>query len=285
MFELGCSTLSFARMSLQEALEEIKSQGFNIIDLGALRPFKVGENPFKALHFDPLVATKNEKVNLKKALKELKLKVATLNVGAGYLNIPWERSIQIKYTKCAMEFAAEIGAYAVTIQSGKLLRGTDWDKNVEYVIPAFKELAEFGEKLGVELTIEGPHIEMLTSSSSETSKFIKITDHPNFGTTYDPSHVAYFEKDAVESVYELKDVIKHIHLRDGMRDNPVLPPGEGDINWKEFFKALKDIGYNRPVILELCQGEDMEYENSCALFKKQVKESSTFLKKILKELS
>ena len=96
-----------------------------------------------------------------------------------------------------------------------------------------------------------------------------------FGLNYDPSHLLWQQMDYVKPLYEFRDKIFHVHLKDakvyhdklnevGIMATPLefhspKLPGLGDINWAAFVSALNDIRYHGPVCVEV---EDKSYENS-----------------------
>ena len=81
--------------------------------------------------------------------------------------------------------------------------------------------------------------------------------------------------DYIKPLYEFKDKIKHIHLKDIMVYknkideygiftyplNYMSPkiPGHGGINWSSFISALYDIGYDGSACVEI---EDKSFEDS-----------------------
>ena len=96
-----------------------------------------------------------------------------------------------------------------------------------------------------------------------------------FGLNYDPSHMIFQMMDEVKPLYDYKDRLHHIHLKDvtvpkemldrvGILANPAefhTPklPGYGEVRWPLFFKALKETGYPGPMVIEM---EDRDYEGS-----------------------
>lgn len=96
---------------------------------------------------------------------------------------------------------------------------------------------------------------------------------PNFGLNYDPSHLEMQLIDPVEPIHEFGSRIFHTHAKDMRVDRArlndlgslALPmerseakiPGLGDIDWRKWFDALTDVGYEGPVCVEV---EDEEFE-------------------------
>lgn len=96
-----------------------------------------------------------------------------------------------------------------------------------------------------------------------------------FGLNYDPSHLLWQQMDYIRPLYEFRDKLFHIHLKDarvyrekldevGIMATPLefhTPklPGLGDINWARFISALNDVRYDGPVCIEV---EDKSFEGS-----------------------
>lgn len=118
------------------------------------------------------------------------------------------------------------------------------------------------------------------------------SDH--FGLNYDPSHLLWQQMDYVKPIYEFKDKIFHIHLKDakvyrdklneaGIMATPLefhAPklPGLGDIDWSAFISALNDIRYNGPVCIEV---EDKSFEGSLEDRKNALILSRRYLKQFI----
>jgi sugar phosphate isomerase/epimerase len=281
MNELGCSTLCFARMPRQDALRKIREMGFTWVDLGMLRAFTVGEGVFKALHLDALETSDDDVKRLRDQLDSAGLKLATLNAGGGYFNVAWERETGIAYARRCIEICRGLGGYAVTVQSGKLLRGTDWAQNVRYVAPVIRELASTAADAGVEFTLESPHLEMLTHNLKTSLEFFEIINHPALYVALDPSHLVVAEEDPVEAVHKLGSLIRHVHIRDGAGKSPVVVPGQGEINFVAFVRALREVGYTRPLMIELCQDESEPYDVSNTHYIADTESSTVFMRQVL----
>jgi sugar phosphate isomerase/epimerase len=97
----------------------------------------------------------------------------------------------------------------------------------------------------------------------------------SFGLTYDPSHLLWQQMDYIKPIYEFKDKIFYVHVKDakvykdklnevGIMATPLefhspKLPGLGDVNWGKFISALTDIRYTSSVCIEV---EDKAFENS-----------------------
>jgi len=111
-----------------------------------------------------------------------------------------------------------------------------------------------------------------------------------FGLNLDPSHLCWQQMDYIKPVYEFRDKIFHVHLKDakvhhekldqvGIMATPIefhTPklPGLGDINWSAFISALNDIKYKGAVCVEV---EDKTFEGSVEERKYSLKLSKRYL--------
>ena len=145
------------------------------------------------------------------------------------------------------------------------------------MLDALTECGLYAKSKGVTLAIEtGPE------KAKTLLAFIEDTKG-GVGVNLDPANFTMVTgQDAVEAVYILKDHIVHTHLKDGRmldkNQDPTdvyhafalggvdalnacegfieLPIGEGDVDWDNYIKALKDIGYDGFLTIEREAGDD-----------------------------
>lgn len=144
-----------------------------------------------------------------------------------------------------------------------------------------KEAEENNVRIGIEncpmlfTKDEWPGGKNLATTPAIWRKMFEIIPSPAFGLNYDPSHLVWQQMDEVKPIYEFKDRLFHIHLKDvkifrekldqvGIMAYPLeyhMPkiPGFGDVNWRGFFSALTTVGYRGPVCIEV---EDKAFERS-----------------------
>ena len=103
----------------------------------------------------------------------------------------------------------------------------------------------------------------------------ELIPSPALGLNYDPSHLVWMQMDEVKPIYDFKDKLFHIHLKDVKVDHDKLNdsgimaypldyhapkiPGLNDVDWRSFFSALTSVKYRGPVCVEV---EDKAYEGS-----------------------
>jgi sugar phosphate isomerase/epimerase len=74
---------------------------------------------------------------------------------------------------------------------------------------------------------------------AECSELLRDLNAPNAGLLFDFFHASIEERNLVDSIRSAGDSIRHVHLGDNNR----LLPGRGNIDWKQCFDALSEIGY------------------------------------------
>ncbi len=167
--------------------------------------------------------------------------------------------------------------------------GKDKNKTVEENLKAFKEIwgpiVKFAEDNDVRIGIENcpmfftrdewPGGCNLASTPAIWKRMFEEIPSPNFGLNYDPSHLLWQQIDYVKPIYEFKDRIFHVHIKDakvfkdkldqvGTQATPLeyhspKLPGLGDVDWGRFISALTDIRYTGPACIEV---EDRAFEET-----------------------
>ena len=139
----------------------------------------------------------------------------------------------------------------VQVFTAPMPRGLDWDGNYQAYVGAVRTCAEYCEKQGLYYSIE-PHPYAYVANTSGALRLLEKVNSPVLGVNLDPSHLFPVGDFPNVSVYQLGDAIKHLHVSDNDAvTNVHWRPGQGKIDWKEMFIALKEIGYNGTVSIEL----------------------------------
>lgn len=197
----------------------------------------------------------------------------------------------IEKSKRILELAKDLETDVVTTHIGVVPN----DKNHErYKImhEACFELSRYADELKAHFAIEtGPEI------ASLLKEFLDGLGSKGVAVNLDPANfVMVTGDDPVQAVYTLKDYIVHTHAKDGRRllvkDPEVvygiiedeiqtaqafieLPLGEGDVDFKNYLKALDEIGYKGFLTIEREVGENPEQD---------IKNAVKFLENKIKEL-
>jgi len=123
-------------------------------------------------------------------------------------------------------------------------RQAEWQRAVSGV----KEIAGIAQKKGIKLAFEPLNrfeTDMI-NIVSQGLKFIEETGMENVGFHLDTFHMHLEEKDSAAAILKAGKKVFHFHACENDRG----VPGTGQVHWNEIAKALKDIDYQGPVVIE-----------------------------------
>jgi sugar phosphate isomerase/epimerase len=119
-----------------------------------------------------------------------------------------------------------------------------------YVIDAFRRIIESAEKNDVTVTVEAA-FGMLVHDYYTLREFLSNFDSKHLAVNLDASHLVLYGNDPALAVRRLSGRIKHVHVKDvigkpGKQWEDFMFPmlGEGAVDWKGFFLALRETGYS-----------------------------------------
>ncbi len=228
--------------------------------------------------FSPETLTAEKKAEIKKLLKENNLEVSALcgDMGGYGFEIEKDNAERVEKTKRIIDLAVEFGAKAVTTHIG-VIPSDKTEPRYNVMLNALTAAGLYAKEKGVTLAIEtGPEF------AKTLLAFLKDTKG-GVGVNLDPANfVMVTGQDPVQAVELLKDYIVHTHAKDGVKISDDMTPtevyhafavggvdalnackcfkevplGEGQVNWKEYLSALKDIGYDGYLTIERETGEN-----------------------------
>ena len=197
---------------------------------------------------------------------------------------PEKRAAAIAHLEKVIDASAMLGVNMVTTFIGR-----DQNKTVEENMELFRQIwpgiIRKAEEKNVKVAIENcpmlfgpdqwPGGQNLFTSPVLWKEMFAIIDSPCFGINYDPSHFVWQMMDYIQPIYDFRDKIFHVHVKDiklykqklaacGTMAYPLdymspKIPGLGDVDWSKYISALTDIGYDGYVCLEI---EDRSFEKS-----------------------
>jgi sugar phosphate isomerase/epimerase len=130
---------------------------------------------------------------------------------------------------------------------GQFYPGADWKQNVESILELYKIAEEYGLNMALENLPAKYYFFM--SKPEEFARFYRETNLP-IGIVFDLGHANL--EGQVEPFFKLlTDKIVHIHASDNDgSDDQHLGIGQGKIDYNAVAQALKQMGYNKSVIIE-----------------------------------
>lgn len=230
--------------------------------------------------FSPETLTETGKQRYKDLLAQKGMVVSALcgDMGGYGFEIEEDNAERIEKTKRIVDLAVEFGVHVVTTHIG-VIPADKAEPRYAVMLKALTKCGKYAKSKGVTLAIEtGPE------KAKTLLAFLKDTEG-GVGVNLDPANFTMVTgQDAVEAVYLLKDYIVHTHAKDGImldkNQNPVdvyhafavggvealnackgfneVPLGEGQVDWENYIKALKEIGYDGFLTIERECGDDPE---------------------------
>jgi len=228
--------------------------------------------------------------------------------GLGYYPNPLDSDanhakVYIAHIKKIIRAASKMGIHVINTFIGR-----DPAQTTEYNLDRYTEVwtdiitvaEEENIKIGIEncpmlfTKDEWPGGKNLAISPAIWDEMFTRIPSNHLGLNYDPSHLVWMQMDEIQPIYDYKDKLFHIHLKDAKvykeklnkvgilaypldYHSPKLP-GLGDVRWRDFFSALTTVRYRGPVCIEV---EDKAYEKSVADIHAAILTSRNYLKQFL----
>lgn len=263
---LAYSTNAFTRTDLLSALQSIADLGYAGAEILCDRP-----------HWFPGEVSDEAIEDAARTLSDLGLAVSNLNANTanGYYtpappeNIfepalsnpdPELRRWRQDYTIEALRIGARLGARAVSVTSGHPQPGILPRQSLDYLVESLKHICEAAAKYGVKLGIEYEP-GLLVERAVELAEVIERVGSPELGANLDIGH-SYLDGESPEAaVALLAGRIWNVHVEDiRNRKHFHLIPGDGDLPFGRYFDALRQVGYDGFLTVELYSFPDQPVE-------------------------
>lgn len=255
------------KLPVKEAIVKAAEMGVDAVQIYAT----TGE-------FSPSVLTREDKEYYKKLLADNGLRVSAFcaDMGGYGFEIEADNAERVARTKEIVDLAVEFGTNVITTHIG-VIPADKREPRYATMLAAMTEVGLYAQSKGIVAAIEtGPEKAATLKAFIEDAK-------GGVGVNLDPANFTMVTgQDAVEAVYLLKDYIVHTHVKDGRmldeNQDPTdvyhafaiggvealnactgfeeLPIGEGDVDWDNYLKALKEIGYDGYLTIEREAGDD-----------------------------
>jgi sugar phosphate isomerase/epimerase len=266
----------------------------NVVDFAANNDFKCVEmmcwpgNSADARRYAGVthIDVENMDINhINNYLNQKKISISGLGYYPNPLDAdPKKSEFYIEHIKKIIRACNQLGVPVMNTFIGRN-QALNMQDNLELFKKLWKPIIETAEQEGIKIGIENcpmfftndewPGGKNLAISPAVWDRMFETFTTPLFGLNYDPSHMVFQMMDEIKPIYQYKDRLHHVHIKDvkvykdkldkvGILANPLeyhspKLPGLGDVNWRAFFAALTDVRYRGPVVIEV---EDKAYEGS-----------------------
>ena len=165
------------------------------------------------------------------------------------------RQFHVERVKKFVDLAKEFEAPNVLLVLGEYV----WQREVippeaqwAWAVQHVKEIGEYAGESGIEIALElEPFRLSLLNSVSKMARFLEECNLPNIKANIDISHLVLADASPTElSLLQGKAAHVHISDCDGMVHGD-LPPGRGVVKFLPYLQAIKNLGFEGSVSLEL----------------------------------
>lgn len=282
--KLGLQSAILAELSFEEVVDFAALNGFSCIEMMCWPVGKADRRYAGVTHID-VASLDDEKASyIKNYVKQKNMEIS-LGYYPNALDPDNEKSqIYIEHIKKIIKAANKLGITVVNTFIGR-----DKSKNIEENLKKFKEvwtpIIKLAEENKVKVAIENcpmlftndewPGGTNLATTPAIWRRMFDLIPSQYFGLNYDPSHFVWQQMDYIAPIYDFKDKMFHIHIKDvkvfkdkldnvGIMATPLefsAPklPGLGDVDWGKFISALTDIRYKGFACIEV---EDKAFEDT-----------------------
>lgn len=286
MFQLGLLTAILDGWSFEEVVDIAAGMGFSSLEAACWPAGKAERRYAGVCHIDAerVLSDDDYAQHIRTCAAEKGMHISSLAYYPNTMDAdPEKRGTAIRHLQTLIRASDRLGVGMVSTFIGR-----DQTRTVEDNIDLFRELwppiIALAEECGVKIAIENcpmlfgpdqwPGGQNLMCTPVIYRRLFEICPSPNFGLNFDPSHYVWQGLDYIQTIYEFRDRIFHIHFKDikvypeKLRRCGVLAypleymspklPGLGDVDWGTFVSALHDIRYSGDAVIEV---EDKAFES------------------------
>jgi sugar phosphate isomerase/epimerase len=246
----------------EQVIEKAARLGYNAIELMAKRP-----------HASPLDLDATRRQQLRSRLAD---RGVWLSIVAGYNDfcggsetpdVPY-REMQVLYIEALARLARDLNCDKVRVFTGFERPNVSYDQQWSNCVQGLKESARRAADFGVTLCVQNHHD--LAVDGQGLIDLLKEIDEPNCRAAFDAWAPALHGADVVAAAKKLAPLMAHTTVADYVRRprfkyHPRLvnyerqedviravPMGQGFIDYRGFFRALREAKYSGYVAYEMC---------------------------------
>jgi D-psicose/D-tagatose/L-ribulose 3-epimerase len=224
-----------------EGIRKTKEIGFDTIDIFA----------------DPLDLDIKERRLIKDTCREVGLPIISVcccALGIADFN-PSVQRFHVQRCKAYLDLVYELEARNLLLVLGEYI----WQQEViapkdqwKWAVDHTRTLGDYAADLGVEVAIElEPFHLSIVNTLDKMVEFLNDVNHPAVRANLDISHLSLAQTPASE-IQRLKGRIAHCHFSDcDGKKHGDLPPGRGVVDFPPYLKALRQVGFDGTVSIEL----------------------------------
>jgi sugar phosphate isomerase/epimerase len=239
----GFSLYGMKTVPVREALAHVAKIGYKCTEL-CLRA---------GWDTEPKLLTKADRADLRKRIGGLGLTLSSVMENMA-LGRPDGTKANLERLKAAAEVCYEVSpgppALIETTVGG---RPANWEQTKDAMAVELAAWAKTAEELKTTLAIKA-HAATVMNLPERVLWLADRVTSPRLKLVYDYSHYSVNGLDMVKTMQQIATKAVFVHIKD-MRGTPdnykFLLPGDGDIDYRAYVKALTAVGYRGPVVVEV----------------------------------
>lgn len=229
---------------LDETIRRIARIGYDGIEIGAAAP-----------HAYPAYLGPERRREIRALLDDVGIEVSGMlpapGGGPGFnvaSPLAEERRHAIEQYKDVAQLCADLGGRTLLYVAGWQIYGTPREQAWEWSREALAEVGRAAADLGVTVAVEPtPTDSNLIESVDDALGLMREVNQPNVRVMFDTIHVYYRNEVASDYAYLMGNDLAYVHLSDVDR----LAPGQGRGDFVGLIQALKDVGYDGYLSMEI----------------------------------
>lgn len=303
MIKLGFVSAVVADLSFEAVVDLAAEKGFECVEMLCWPVGKAERRYAGVTHIDVGTLDERRAAEILKYCEKKKVFISGLGYYPNFLETGPQAQVYREHFLKVIDASARLGVGIANTFVGRdhTCSLEENFKSFQQVWPAIVKHAEQRKvRIGIEncpMLFSGdewPGGKNLAFSPAVWRRMFQLIPSANFGLNFDPSHLVWQQMDYLRPLYEFKDRLFHVHLKDakllpdklaevGILATPLeyhspKLPGLGDVNWGKFFSALTDIRYDGAACIEV---EDRAFEDSLEARKASLVQSRNYLRQFL----
>jgi sugar phosphate isomerase/epimerase len=256
--KISISTSFLYELPIEEQIPLVSKAGFTHVSIGC--------NPNHSGHLNKFKRNK-----LKKILVDNNLKVDTIH------GERLDTDNIVEKTENIIESALALSVKTIVVHGGPFnFNAGELNNRLNKLMDNCQKISNMFQETNVSFALEnvmpGPATEIVINALTKLDKKM-------FGFCYDSSHDQIGGPKEFTIIDILEQKLLSVHLSDRIADfvDHVIP-GEGFINWDTLCKKLKEVKYNKPILMETMVANSKykkiddflkkTYESGCLIWKK-----------------
>jgi D-psicose/D-tagatose/L-ribulose 3-epimerase len=181
------------------------------------------------------------------------------------------RDQAIRYINTCVDIAQQLNSRVVAgpmysaVGKTRLLSPSEKEQQWQWAIDSLRKAGDYAGERNVRLALE-PLNRFETDFINTVEQGLELVDrvgNSNIGLLLDTFHMNVEEKDSGEAIRKAGGGIFHFHACENDRGTP----GTGQVNWNAVKGALRDAGYEGPVVIEAFNRDIKEIARAVALWR------------------